>query len=135
MYSFDEELDRKVSETLVDIITKQTSGLMPTYEAKAAIHAVFCSAMGLVSAEVAELLEEAMNSVEREPLSPFPLYLKTTGGVYISVSPDTTTRKVMVRVMASEYKPVEYECDSAAATMKKALSVVHLLIKQGAERL
>lgn len=135
MYSIDEELDRKVSETLVDIITRQTSGLMPTYEAKAAIHAVFCSVMGLVGNEVAELLEEAMNSIEKERPSPFPLYLKTTGGVYISVAPDITTRKVMVRVMASEYKPVEYECDSAAATMKKALSVVHLLIKQGAERL
>lgn len=30
MYSAVEELDRKVSETIVDIITKQTSGLRTT---------------------------------------------------------------------------------------------------------
>ena len=56
MYSAAEELDRKVSETLVDIIKKQTGGLMTTNEAKAAIHSVFCSVMGLVGPDVAELL-------------------------------------------------------------------------------
>ena len=72
MYSAVEELDRKVSETIVDIITKQTSGLRTTNEAVAAIHAVFSSVMGLVSADVATLLEEAMNTIEKERPSPFP---------------------------------------------------------------
>ena len=95
MYSAAEELDRKVSETLVDIIKKQTGGLMTTNEAKAAIHSVFCSVMGLVGVDVAELLEEA---IEKERPSPFPLYMKTANGAYITVSPDTSARKVTVKL-------------------------------------
>lgn len=44
---------------------------MTTNEAKAAIHSVFCSVMGLVGPDVAELLEEAMNTIEKERPSPF----------------------------------------------------------------
>ncbi len=135
MYSAAEELDRKVSETLVDIIKKQTGGLMTTNEAKAAIHSVFCSVMGLVGPDVAELLEEAMNTIEKERPSPFPLYLKTANGVYISITPDPMIRRVFVRVMAGEYRTMNYECESASSTIKKALEVVQLLVKQGAKRL
>lgn len=135
MYSAAEELDRKVSETLVDIIKKQTGGLTTTNEAKAAIHSVFCSVMGLVGPDVAELLEEAMNTIEKERPSPFPIYLKTANGVYISVTPDTMIRKVCVRMMANEYRVMDYECDSAGGTIKKAVEVVKLLINQGAKRL
>ena len=135
MYSAAEELDRKVSETIVDIITKQTSGLRTTNEAVAAIHAVFSSVMGLVSADVATLLEEAMNTIEKERPSPFPLYLKTANGAYVSVAPDTLVRKVTVHLMASEYRTMVYECDSATETIKKALDVVQLRTKQGVKRL
>ncbi|HHT4259172.1 TPA: hypothetical protein ACTYZB_004839 [Klebsiella variicola] len=135
MYSTTDELDRKVSETLVDIIKKQTGGVMATNEARASIHAVFCSVMGLVSADVSELLEEAMNAIEKERPSPFPVFLQTTAGIYVAVSPDTFLRAVTVRILGKEYGSKTYDCESGEGTIRKALEIVKKLIEQGAKRL
>ena len=135
MYSMTEELDRKVSETIVDIIQKQASCHLTKGEALASVYSVFGSVMGLVGNEVAELIEEAIRTMEAERPSPFPIYLQFHNGTYGTVSPDTITRKVTVRILAQDAKLVDYQCDSAGNTIKKALEIVKALIGKGAKRI
>lgn len=132
-----DEVDRKMNETLIDILTRQQEHLYTGREARIAIRTLFSAVQGLVSPQYSELLNDAITEVARvETPEPLPAQLFFRGNVVLL---DIEREKHMVTLKmispAGSVVSNEYEYPDEASTFKGGVSRLIGMIKAGAKRI
>lgn len=131
-----DELDRKVNETLIDILSRQQDHLYTAREARIAMRTLFSAAQGLISEEYSETLNNAMTEVARaEDKAPLPAFLFYKGNV-VMLDADRESHQVKLKMISPAGSVVAQEFDypDEATTFKGAVTRLIGLVKNGAKR-
>lgn len=132
-YTFEDEVNRKVTEAMDRIISEHSFKIISTSEARVATRAVYESVMGLVGEDIHELLTEAMKEFSNEDTPLFPMHLKTKSGAFLCITVSTYLKCVTVKVLGADAEQ-KYTAETERGTLSKALSVIQALMKNGATK-
>lgn len=128
---FDNELDRKVSETVAHVATLVEERIMSRENAHHAINALYMGCYGLNGHEVSELLSDALNEFRDGAPSMFPFVVKTPKGDVVVVRVNIVHPAMTMTMIGSEVNTKSFTYDSAKEALSGAAKVVTTLLKSG----
>ena len=132
--TIEEELERKVSETLADALHQLQRGETTPEAAKATLNALWGATAGLVSKEMMEIIAESIDAVDLEESAPRRRVFRKGQTVVILDLPELARMQVNVIMPGSSGKQVRSlgnDDDTLRDLVKKARKAVNSFIENG----
>jgi hypothetical protein len=128
-----QELDRKVLETLENRLRRRETGELSGREASVAAAALFGATAGLMSDETQKVVEDAyMQLGEIGPIADTRVYLKPDGSFAASVSWTPGTN--VVHVLAGTYEQRSHACATPSEARDRFGKTIHAFHRHGLKR-